>query len=136
MHRELLPIFCAFYLLSACHRLSPTEEKFVGTWSHSSMDATDFQVLGQDHSIIVFFPEDQQDSSKDIRVFRVGSGKWRIEGNDFIQEIDSELPVFPENTPIPKMVISRKIIDVRHDKIVFDHDSPFLRQASLPPIAR
>src|SRR6266550_576852 len=54
MHRQLVPLICAFYLLSACHRLSPTEEKFVGTWSHSSMDATDFQVLGPDHSIIVF----------------------------------------------------------------------------------
>src|SRR6266480_2625687 len=57
-----------------------------------------------------FFPEEQQDSAKAVRVFRAGSGKWRIEGNDFVQEIDSELPVFPENTPIPKMVIRRKRI--------------------------
>lgn len=83
-----------------------------------------------------FFPEEQQDSAKAVRVFRAGSGKWRIEGNDFVQEIDSELPVFPENTPIPKMVIRRKIVDVGHDKIVFADASPLLREASLPPIAK
>jgi hypothetical protein len=99
------------------------------------MDATDFQVLGHDHSIVVFLPEERQDSSNILRVFRAASGKWRIEGNDYVEEIDLELPVFPENTPIPKMVIRRKILEIGRDIIVFDQDSPFVRK-SLPPLAR
>jgi hypothetical protein len=135
MHRQVLPVLCALHLLTACHRLSPSEEKFVGTWSHSSMDATDFQVLRPDHSIVVFLPEERHDSSNVLRVFRAGSGKWRIEGHDYVEEIDSELPVFPDNTPLPKMVIRRRIVEIGRDKIVFDQDSPFVRK-SLPPLAR
>ena len=99
------------------------------------MDATDFQVLGPDHSIVVFLPDERQDSSNSLRVFRAASGKWRIEGNVYIEEIDSELPVFPEDTPMPKMFIRRKIVEIGSDKIVFDQDSSFVRR-SLPPLAR
>jgi hypothetical protein len=76
-------------LLIGCHRLSPSEQKIVGAWSNTGLDAVHYYVFEANRSLSVLAPEDDSENAK---LLRVGSGSWRVAGNDLVTEIQIKLP--------------------------------------------
>ena len=74
---------CVALAVSACHRLSPTEDKLIGTWQvYGTLDATWRLTFNRDHSLVRLDDDDAGAFHPSLY------GKWRIEGNTLITELD------------------------------------------------
>jgi hypothetical protein len=118
LSRCVIPILV---LVTACSRLSPNEEKVVGTWEYTGIDATGRVVLRRDHTVVdMFFIEGAWEP--------VASGTWRLEGNELVTEENSLIgPSIPGDTPRPKEITRLKIRAFERNKLVRDEDSDFTR---------
>src|SRR5881394_270528 len=68
----------------ACHRQSP-DERMVGIWQFSGMDATMDYVFKADHTFEVWAPSMDVEQSKGPWL-RMDFGSWKIEGDEIIIE--------------------------------------------------
>jgi hypothetical protein len=113
-------------VLASCHRLTPSEQNLIGTWSYSGMDFTNRVEFRSDHRMATLFGDQEG------RVWTpVSSGTWRIEGNDLVLEehfLPNPLPLSGD-TPRPKEAGRRAIREMTPEKIVWgDKDfAPYTR---------
>ena len=112
-------------LLVGCYRLSPAEEKVVGTWEFSGVDFTNRLVYRRDHSAEELYRRDDGLWSR-IQPWAVLSrGTWRLEGDTIVseREVVVDGPVRGE-----KRVIRSPIAEFRRDELVrADGRSPLKR---------
>jgi hypothetical protein len=111
----------ALLFVSSCHRITPAEEKLLGTWEWSSIDATGRIEFRRDHTTTTLFYLDGQWEP-------VTSGKWRLKANDLLTE-QRLLPTSraPNDAP-PRTEHARLTIrSVSPNKIVFVNASDMTR---------
>jgi hypothetical protein len=78
--------FASFALLcaTACHSLSPDEQKIVGTWEFTGLDFTGRVVYRADHVVVDLF------AASETGGWAPGSwGRWRLEGNEIVEDTAS-----------------------------------------------
>ena len=97
---------------SACRRLSTLDEKLVGTWQYTTVDATVRTTLKVDHTITISFDGKEQ----------IPAGKWRVEGNELVKDIyiDFHSPEFPPTREV-------QISEVTADKLVMNPGLTYTR---------
>src|SRR5438477_1861803 len=67
--------------LAACHQLSPTEKRLVGSWDYNrQIDGVDTITYEADHT---FFVSVRMMDDRWTQCW----GRWRVEGNDIIRDI-------------------------------------------------
>src|SRR5438552_15282996 len=71
-------------LTSACQHTTPTEEKIIGMWELTGLDATGRVVFRRDHTVVDLFPEDDMTHA---RWFATSSGKWRLDESDIVEDM-------------------------------------------------
>jgi|SRR5882724_2507275 len=102
-------------------QLSPLEQKIVGTWQFTGIDATGRIVLRPDHSCATMFPIMGQWEV-------LAKGTWRIDGRDLVRV---EKPTFGPSVPgdpPPKIERSRmRIHSVTRDEFALGDGLPMKR---------
>src|SRR5690349_24431562 len=78
--------------LVSCHRLSPMEQKLVGTWQWEYIEGTGHMTFTRDHKILYHLDDEGQDHSKPPkdRVKVVTAGTWHLKGNTLVLSTDNE----------------------------------------------
>src|SRR5436190_11744528 len=89
-------VFGSFLLVATCHRLSPIEQKVVGTWEYTGMDFTNRVVFSEDRTVTTLFPDSQAPAKWVPAVF----GTWSVEGDELVtkEQFRNPYPV-PGQTP-------------------------------------
>ena len=116
-----------------CHRQSP-DERMVGIWQFSGMDATMDYVFNADHTFELWAPSMDEEQSKGSWL-KTDFGTWHIEKDELIIEYKrprSEwFEQFLKSRGISLPSVTReKVLRFGSDKIEFQHGSPFIRAAS------
>jgi len=83
--------------LVSCQRVSPAEEKIIGTWEFTGLDVTGRCVFRRDHIVITLFP--QGDGPKEMWA-PTAWGTWRLEGSEIVTD--------EEVLPIPGVLSSQR----------------------------
>lgn len=105
-----------------CQRTSPTEEKVIGTWEFTGLDATGRVVFRRDHKVIDLFLEGD---GPNARWIPTSWGKWRLEGNEIVT--DQEMLV-GDYSPSERQLGRVPIREFEQDKLVRgDGRADFLR---------
>jgi hypothetical protein len=99
--------------VEACQRVSPAEEKVIGIWEFTGLDATGRVVFRRDHTVVDLFTESD---SPNARWAPTAWGKWRLEGNEIITD-DEVLPI-PGYSPRPRRVTRIPIRDFEEGRLV------------------
>jgi hypothetical protein len=117
-------LFC----MTGCYRVLPEEQKIIGTWEFTGIDATGRVVFRRDHTVVDLFPED--DRSINARWIPLAAGKWRLEGNDIVTE-EETLPL--RFVPSPTSRTTRITIREFHeDRLEREGErGPFLRVSEV-----
>jgi hypothetical protein len=68
-------------VLSGCDRLSPNEEKVVGTWEKPDGSGPRF-IFSRDHTLATLFRGDRGEWTL------LSEGTWRLDGNDIVEEFE------------------------------------------------
>jgi hypothetical protein len=99
--------------VGACQRVSPAEEKVIGIWEFTGLDATGRVVFRRDHTVVDLFTESD---SPNARWAPTAWGKWRLEGNEIITD-DEVLPI-PGYSPRPRRITRIPIRDFEEGRLV------------------
>lgn len=78
----LLSITCVAALIS-CQRVAPAEEKIIGLWEFTGLDATGRVVFRRDHTVVDLFIEGD---GVNARWIPTSWGKWRLEGSEIVTD--------------------------------------------------
>jgi hypothetical protein len=105
---------CASISATACHHVSPAEERIIGTWEFTGIDATGRVVFHRDHTVVDLFPEPQAPYAWEP----AASGTWRLEG-DVVVTDDQMLPI-PGYSPHPRRITRIPIREYHGDRWVRD----------------
>lgn len=100
-------------VLAACQRVTPAEEKIIGIWEFTGLDATGRVVFRRDHTVVDLFTESD---SPNARWAPTAWGKWRLEGNEII--IDEEMLPIPGYTPHPRRITQLPIREFEEGRLV------------------
>jgi hypothetical protein len=107
-----------------CQRLSPEEEKVVGTWEYSGIDFTNRVAFHRNHKSEVLFAREEGFLAKISPWRAVSRGTWRLEGDTIVTE--EQLLVGPE--PHERRVTRIKIFEFRPNELVREPNrDPFHR---------
>lgn len=101
------------FAVPGCQRVTPSEEKIIGIWEFTGLDATGRVVFRRDHTVIDLFTESD---SPNARWAATAWGKWRLEGNEIITD-DNALPL-PGYSPRPTRVTRMPIRTFEDDRLV------------------
>jgi hypothetical protein len=116
----LLVLLCA----SGCYRNAPEEDKILGTWEFTGIDATGRVVFRRDHKVVHLFPE--QDSSTNARWIPLAAGTWRLEGNEIVTDVKT-LPLRGVDSPTQRTT-RMMVREFHEDRLVREEGrSPFFR---------
>ena len=110
---------------SSCQRLSPEEQRVVGTWEFSGIDFTNRVVYRNDHSAEELYPRETGLLAKIRPWATLSRGTWRLEGDTIVseREVVVDGPVRGE-----KRVIRSRILEFHPDELVRDEGrSPLIR---------
>jgi hypothetical protein len=108
----------------SCQRLSPAEEKVVGTWEFSGIDFTNRVIYHRNHKSEVLFPREEGLLAKLSPWVAASRGTWRLEGDTIVT--DEQLLVGPE--PRERRVTRIKIFEFRPNELVREpYRDPFHR---------
>jgi hypothetical protein len=99
--------------LVSCQRLSPGEEKIIGTWEFTGLDATGRVVFRRDHTVVDLFPENDSTIAKWAPT---AWGKWRLEGNEIVTD-EEILPIPGHSTP-PRRITRLPIREFGDNRLV------------------
>lgn len=101
--------------VATCHRLTPTEQKVVGTWEYTGMDFTNRIVFREDHTVTTLFPDSQREEKWVPAVF----GTWKLEGDELVtvEQFRNPYPI-PGQTPARIETTRMKILEFAPDKLV------------------
>lgn len=109
-------IFCLAVpclLTTGCRRLTVSEEKIIGTWEFTGIDASGRVVYRRDHTVVELFPEYD---ALNARWVPRSWGSWRLEGSEIVSETESfQIPGMPQ---IPKRVNRTIIRDFSDERLV------------------
>src|ERR1700737_4055067 len=110
----------------SCHRLSPEEEKVVGTWEFSEFAFKNRVVFHPDHTSEELYV---RDSGAKIPSWAVRSrGTWKLEGDTIVTDKKPVLAPPRGEPPYPRRVVRTKILAFRPDELVREGNrSPFKR---------
>lgn len=100
--------FAICLLMVGCYRLSPDEEKVIGTWEFAGSGTTGRVVFRRDHTVVDLFPENKKPNA---RWEAVASGKWWLEGDTIVTDERALLRASPDETPFPRRVTRMKVRD-------------------------
>jgi hypothetical protein len=103
---------CALACAAACHRVSPAEERIIGIWEFTGIDATGRVVFHRDHTVVDLFP----DSDAPYVWGPSASGTWRLEGDEVVTD-DQVLPI-PGYSPFPRRITRIPIREYHGDRWV------------------
>ncbi len=121
-HCALLFGLTSLVVVVGCQRTSPTEEKIIGTWEFTGLDATGRVVFRRDHQVIDLFLEGD---GPNARWIPTSWGKWRLEGNEIVT--DQEMLV-GDYSPSERQLGRVPIREFEQDKLVRgDGRADFLR---------
>jgi hypothetical protein len=112
--------------LTGCNKLSHNEERVVGVWEFTGIDATGRIVYRRDHIAVELFPDYEGLNAK----WAPRSwGSWRLEGDDIVSEMEA-FPI-PEMPAVPKRTTRTSIREFHEDKLVREENrSDLLRVVS------
>jgi hypothetical protein len=117
----------------ACHRQSP-DERMVGIWQFSGMDATMDYVFKADHTFELWAPSMDVEQSKGPWL-QMDFGTWHVENDEMI--IEYQRPRSPEFEGFLKsegislpQVTRHRVLRVGADKIEFQEGGSFIRATS------
>ena len=82
-HRLLLSSLAALIGMVGCQRVTPAEERVIGTWEFTGLDATGRVVFRRDHKVVDLFTDGDGPNARWIATFW---GKWRLEGNEIVTD--------------------------------------------------
>jgi len=105
---------------TSCHRLSPTEQRIVGTWYSWTMHGNIRTVFNRDHSLAIYI---EFDDPKTVW----GTGTWRVEENDLV--FDLRLRGSPDSHHVKR----EKIRDIAGEKLTTDHNE-YTRSKLYPDV--
>jgi hypothetical protein len=71
----------------ACHRLSPAEEKVVGTWEWTTIDAVGRMTVHPNHRFDLWFIDSKEDEDHPDPQY-VTHGRWTVDGTEFTSTFD------------------------------------------------
>ena len=108
----------------SCQRLSPEEERVVGTWEFTGLDFTNRVVFRRDHSTEELYAREGGLIAKISPWAALSRGTWRLEGDTIVTD---ERPVIgPE--PRERRVTRIKILEFRPNELVREGNrDPFHR---------
>ena len=123
-------------VLVACDRLSPTEQKIVGSWSWQYIEGRGRIVFGRDHTVKEGFPpeEDLHRPLRDNDFTYFESDSWHLEGDILVLDMDDHLLVDrhpaddPHKPKVEKRVQRWRIASIDDKKMSFDDGSWFDRE--------
>ncbi|SRR6266508_5230215 len=98
----------------SCQRLSPEEEKVVGTWEFSGIDFTNRVVFHRNHKSEVLHARDDGLLAKMSPWAAMSRGTWRLEGDTIVT--DEQILIGPE--PRERRVTRIKIFEFRPNELV------------------
>lgn len=84
--KRVLRLCCAIFVLtavSACHRLSSTEAKVVGTWLTHSIDSETLYEFRPNHKYSAYL---RYEGHGKLEWLPVDDGTWRIEQGDLVTD--------------------------------------------------
>ena len=100
-------------LTTGCRRLTAAEEKIVGTWEFTGIDASGRVVYRPDHTVVALFPEYD---ALNARWVPRSWGSWRLDGSEIVSETESlQIPGMPA---IPKRVTRTPIREFHEERLV------------------
>jgi hypothetical protein len=101
----------ALFSLSACNRLSPNEQKVVGTWEAPGGFGPR-RIFRSDHTSETLFP------GQNGQWIVMAKSQWRLEGNDIVEDFTFISPApAPGETPFKGRT---EIIEFRQDRLVME----------------
>jgi hypothetical protein len=109
-------------LVGACHRLSPNEQKVIGTWASHSMDAAWQLTLNADHTLALAFDDDGKYAPS-------ASGRWRLDGTELVIEVDLRSLPGASDQPAAgaKQIQTKTIVEFGRDRLDIKGEYPYLR---------
>jgi hypothetical protein len=115
---------------AACHRPS-ADERMVGIWQFTGMDATMDYVFKPDHTFEVWAESMDVEQSKGPWL-QMNFGTWKVEGDELVMEYkrprSAEFEEFLKSQGIDLPPVNRrKVLRFGADKIEFPQGGPFIR---------
>src|ERR1700736_4165227 len=109
-------VLCVVTLCS-CNRSSlPSEKEVLGSWSWTYSDGLGRIIFTADHKIKEGFPPKDKDGRTlpDDQFTFPYSGKWRLEGDVLVTEMDNKpfLDMHPENSQKPQLQKSARRLKI------------------------
>ena len=132
LHAHAASVICLSFLLMGCHRLSPTEQKIVGSWSWQYIEGRGRIVFSPDHTMKEGFPPEEElhRPLRDDDFTYIESGSWHLEGDVLVQELDNHLMVDrsvgiseSERPKLEKRVLRERITKIDDSRMTFDNGS-------------
>jgi hypothetical protein len=80
---SLLLTITSFLVMISCRRVTLMEEKVVGIWESSGVDATGRIVFRRDHTVINLSPDGH---ILGVRWIATSKGKWHLDGNEIVTD--------------------------------------------------
>jgi hypothetical protein len=126
--RSSRSLLCVLFVLCACNRSSPDEAKIVGVWQSTYIEGVGHMTFTPDHKVTDAAPPVNTDGRNipNDQFVVVTAGTWRLEGKELITEIDNK-PLLAMYDPssrhrpaFEKKVERRKIVELNHERMVFD----------------
>lgn len=107
----------------SCQRLSPEEQRVVGTWEFSGIDFTNRVVYRSDHSAEELYPRETGLLAKIRPWVTLSRGTWRLEGDTIVSVREAT------DGPLrgKKRVIRTRILEFHPDKLVREGRSSLIR---------
>jgi hypothetical protein len=98
----------------SCQRLSPEEEKVVGTWEFTGLDFTNRVAFHRNHRSEELYIRDGGLLAKISPWAVMSRGTWRLEGDTIVT--DEQTVIGPE--PRPRRVLRERILEFRANELV------------------
>lgn len=96
-----------------CQRVTRTEEKIIGLWEFTGLDATGRVVFRRDHTVVNLF---RDGSDPNAKWAPTAWGTWRLEGNEIVT--DEEVFSVPGYLPSSRQIARMPIRDFQEEKLV------------------